>query len=77
MIKDFVDRFVYQIIQQDDDHYIWILNLLPGKKQSIIAKVQGRKGKACTELKSNLTATENDHNNDNTEKDDPYEDLSS
>ena len=75
--KNFVDKFVYQIIQQDDDHFIWILNLLPGKKQSIIAKVQGRKGKACTELKSNLSATENDHNNDNTEKDDPDEDKSS
>ena len=35
--KSFVDKFVYQIIQQDDDHFIWILNLLPGKKQSIIA----------------------------------------
>ena len=46
------------------DRFRALLNLLPGKKQSIIAKVQGRKGKVCTELKSNLSATENDHNND-------------
>ena len=48
--KEIVDRFVYQIVQKSDDHFVWFLNLQPGKKQMLVAKVQGRKGKSMVEL---------------------------
>ena len=48
--KEFADRFVYQIIQFGDDHFAWVLNLDGSKKETIIAKVRGRKGNNKVEI---------------------------
>ena len=83
--KDFTDRFVHQIIQQGDDHFAWILNLDGGEKQTIIAKIQGRKGKGRVELntpddcgitEANTTHKKQDFGGE-TKKDDSDEDCSS
>ena len=51
--KEFADRFVYQIIQLGDDHFAWVLNLDGSKKETIIAKIQGRKGNNKVEIVRN------------------------
>ena len=72
--KEVIDRFVYQIVQQSDDHFLWFLNLQPGKKQTLIAKVKGRKGKGVVELTSGDESMSNNpvFNLEN-KKDDPKE----
>lgn len=83
--KDFTDRFVHQIIQQGDDHFAWVLNLDGGEKQTIIAKIQGRKCKGKVELNApddcgtmevNTTYKKQDFGGE-TKKDDSDEDCSS
>lgn len=83
--KDFTDRFVHQIIQQGDDHFAWVLNLDGGEKQTIIAKIQGRKGKGKVELNApedcGTTEAKTTHKKQDfggeTKKDDSDEDCSS
>ena len=51
--KEFADRFVYQIIQLGDDHFAWVLNLDGSKKETIVAKIRGRKGNNKVEIVRN------------------------
>ena len=46
-----IDKFVCRITPVDNGRYRWDLNFAPNKKQAIIGAVEGRKGKANTEIK--------------------------
>jgi hypothetical protein len=83
--KEFADRFVYQIIQLGDDHFAWVLNLDGSKKETIIAKIQGRKGNNKVEIVRNgdsgtdvgLTTNKSQNLGGENKKDDSDEDFSS
>ena len=83
--KEFIDKFVYQIIQQSDNHFTWVLNLDGKQKQTIIAKIEGRKGKGRVDFvgsdccnRDEVLSTHKKHDlGGESKKDDSDEDYSS
>lgn len=46
-----IEKFVSRITPIDNYHYRWDLNFMPGKKQAIIGRVEGRKNNPTVEIK--------------------------